>query len=340
MRFSRSCRRINSRINSKTSPSRISSSQRQKIALFSLTLSSGDRPYPTGRRIGGVWKVRKKLLARECDPRLYLRNPDKRGLGPLVALPLKVLLVDDYEPFRRFVRSMLETSADLQIVGEASDGLEAVQKAEELHPDVILLDIGLPTLNGLEVARRIHRFAPEIRIIFISQESSAEIAQEALSTGAYGYIFKAHTASNLFSALDAVSQGRRFIGSGLLGETPKPRSTILCIDTDADALQLRRMNLERSGYDVVTSPSCGEGLGIFSSGVADAVVLRCSVGIDCALAVAAAMRSLHRKVPLILYSPDTNVPEAKISLFDRIIPKYTSPHLLISTLRECLSVKN
>jgi CheY-like chemotaxis protein len=72
----------------------------------------------------------------------------------------RVLVVEDYEPFRRFVCSTLGTRPELQIVGEASDGLQAVQKAEELQPDLILLDIGLPTLNGIEAAHRISRLVP------------------------------------------------------------------------------------------------------------------------------------------------------------------------------------
>lgn len=93
----------------------------------------------------------------------------------MAASPVRVLVVDDYEPFRRFVCSMLEGTSELQIVGEALDGVEAVQKAEELRPDVILLDVGLPTLNGIEAARHIRRSAQESKILFVSQESSADI---------------------------------------------------------------------------------------------------------------------------------------------------------------------
>jgi len=83
----------------------------------------------------------------------------------------RILVVDDYEPFRRFICSTLGKRPELQIIGEASDGLEAVQKGEELQPNLILLDIGLPMLNGIEAARRIHKLSPSSKILFLSMES-------------------------------------------------------------------------------------------------------------------------------------------------------------------------
>jgi CheY-like chemotaxis protein len=128
-----------------------------------------------------------------------------------------VLVVDDYEPFRRFVCSTLGQRPDLQVIGEASDGLEAVQKAEELQPDLILLDLGLPTLNGIEAARQIRKLVPEAKIIFLTQESSDDVVQEALRLGALGYVVKAHAGSELLAAVQAVCQGRQFVSSGLGG---------------------------------------------------------------------------------------------------------------------------
>jgi DNA-binding NarL/FixJ family response regulator len=122
-------------------------------------------------------------------------------------------VVDDYEPFRRFVRSTLRKRPTLQIVGEASDGLEAVQKAEELKPDLILLDIGLPTLNGIEVAHRISTVAPESKVIFVTQESSPDVMQATFSLGAWGYVLKAKAASDLLEAVEAVLLGKRFVSS-------------------------------------------------------------------------------------------------------------------------------
>ena len=110
---------------------------------------------------------------------------------------------------------MLRKHPELQIIGEASDGLEAVQKTEEMQPDLILLDIGLPKLNGIEAARRIRNLSPKSKILVVSQESSAELVQAALSVGALGYVVKSHAGSDLLAAVKTVLQGRTFVGSGL-----------------------------------------------------------------------------------------------------------------------------
>ena len=133
------------------------------------------------------------------------------------ASTVRVLVVDDYEPFRRFVCSTLRKMQAMQVIGEASDGLEAVRKAEELKPDLIVLDIGLPSLNGIEVARRIRKLCPECKILFMSQEFSVDVAQAAFSLGAMGYVVKAHAGSELFAAMEAVCHGRRFVSKGISG---------------------------------------------------------------------------------------------------------------------------
>jgi DNA-binding NarL/FixJ family response regulator len=130
---------------------------------------------------------------------------------------VSVLVVEDFEPFRRFIALTLQKQPELQIICEVSDGLVAVQKAQELQPDLIVLDIGLPTLNGIEAGRRIREVSPESKILFLSQESAADAAQAALGLGGLGYVVKAHAGSELLPAVEAVLQGERFVSSGLSG---------------------------------------------------------------------------------------------------------------------------
>jgi DNA-binding NarL/FixJ family response regulator len=127
----------------------------------------------------------------------------------------KILVVEDFDRFREFVVSSLRQRAEFQLIYEASDGLEAVQRAEELQPDLILLDIGLPRLNGIEAGRRIRRVSPNSKILFVSQELSADVAQEALHLGGQGYLVKADAADELLPAVDAVLQGRQYLSRRL-----------------------------------------------------------------------------------------------------------------------------
>jgi DNA-binding NarL/FixJ family response regulator len=122
-------------------------------------------------------------------------------------------VVEDSESFRKFICSTLGKRPELQIVGEVIDGLEAVQRAEQLQPDLIVLDIGLPSLNGIEAARRIRKVCPESKILFLSQEFSPDVMQEALNLGALGYVIKARAGTELLAAVDAVRQGRKFVSS-------------------------------------------------------------------------------------------------------------------------------
>lgn len=116
--------------------------------------------------------------------------------------PIRVLVVDDHEPWRRYFSTTLRKEQGLQLIGEVSDGLEAVQQAQDLHPDLILLDIGLPTLNGIEAARRTRKVSPASKILFVSENRSAGIAEETLSTGPGGYVVKSD-AGELLPALKA-----------------------------------------------------------------------------------------------------------------------------------------
>lgn len=126
-----------------------------------------------------------------------------------------MLVVDDYKPFRTVICSILQRRNDLQIVGEASDGWEAVQKAKALQPDLVLLDIALPILSGIQVARRLRDLVPHAKILFVSVESSSDVVTGALEMGGSGYVYKLHVGSELLPAIQTVLEGKRFVSSGL-----------------------------------------------------------------------------------------------------------------------------
>jgi DNA-binding NarL/FixJ family response regulator len=135
-----------------------------------------------------------------------------------VGASVRILVVDDHEPFRRFVCETLQQEQSLLVIGEVQDGLDAVRQAEALQPDLILLDIGLPKLNGLEVARQISEIAPNAKIIFLTQESSTDVVHEAFDIGAWGYVIKVQAGQELLMALEAVIRGKKFVSSGLDGQ--------------------------------------------------------------------------------------------------------------------------
>ena len=130
---------------------------------------------------------------------------------------IRVLVVDDYKPWQTFVVSLLGQDPCLTIIGEASDGLEAVLMAEQLQPDLILLDLGLPSLTGLEAARRIREVSPSSKILFVSENRSRTIAEQTLTEGAEGYVVKSAAGSELLPAINAVLQGKRFASASLAG---------------------------------------------------------------------------------------------------------------------------
>jgi len=127
---------------------------------------------------------------------------------------LTVLVVEDFEEFRLSLCLTIREKTQCQIIGEASDGLEAVRKAEELQPDLILLDLGLPTLNGFDVARRISKRSPNCKILFVSQHSDPEMVEAALRLGGRGYLLKSDAAELSF-AIKTIFQGQQFLSSKL-----------------------------------------------------------------------------------------------------------------------------
>lgn len=133
-------------------------------------------------------------------------------------MALRVLVVEDFEPWRRFISSVLQPQPDVQVLLEVSDGLEAVYQAEVLRPDIILLDIGLPRLNGIKVASRIRDISPDSKILFLTEESSPEVAQAALEAGGSGYVVKSDAGRELLAAVKAMGDGNRYVSSRLTGQ--------------------------------------------------------------------------------------------------------------------------
>lgn len=131
---------------------------------------------------------------------------------------IRILVVEDFKPWCRFISAVIEQEPQLQLIGEVSNGLEAVQKAKELKPDLILLDIGLPKLNGIAAARQIRTFSPKCKILFVSQESSAAVVREALEIGA-GFVVKTDANEEILSAVKMVMSGEQFLSSTAKGHT-------------------------------------------------------------------------------------------------------------------------
>ena len=120
------------------------------------------------------------------------------------------MIVDDFEQWRRSMYSILAEDADLEVVGESGDGLDAVQKSGELLPDLVLLDIELPKMNGLDAARQIRRVSPRTKILFLSSYHSIEVMREALKIGA-GFVVKADAARDLLSIVRAIVRNEPFV---------------------------------------------------------------------------------------------------------------------------------
>jgi DNA-binding NarL/FixJ family response regulator len=125
-------------------------------------------------------------------------------------MTIRILVVDDHPIVRQGLKTLLEGHSGWEVIGEASDGAEAVEKARNLSPDVMVLDVTMPRMNGLEACRLIRRHSPDMEILFVTQHDSPQMMREALEAGARGYVVKSNAARDLLAAVEAVSQHRVF----------------------------------------------------------------------------------------------------------------------------------
>jgi DNA-binding NarL/FixJ family response regulator len=130
---------------------------------------------------------------------------------------IRILIADDFKDWRRQVLLLFQARPAWRVIAEASDGREAIQKAEELKPDLIVLDVGLPNLNGIEAAQQIRQLSPSSKIVFLSQNNDLDVVRAALGTGAQGYIYKMDVQRDFWPAIEGVLRGKQFVSSSLKG---------------------------------------------------------------------------------------------------------------------------
>jgi DNA-binding NarL/FixJ family response regulator len=129
-------------------------------------------------------------------------------------MTVRILVVDDHPVVRHGLRTLLGENPDWQIIDEAGDGMEAVEKADQLKPDVVVLDVSMPRMNGLEACRLIRKTVPQSEILIVTQHDSPQMMREALGAGARGYVVKSNVARDLLEAVEAVSQHKGYTAPG------------------------------------------------------------------------------------------------------------------------------
>ena len=165
-------------------------------------------PRTTTESISRATLLRQHLVQRRSSGNLAWDFTQEETIGTQSFV--RILVVDDFAEWRHYVVEKLRQDRRLEVVGVAADGLEAVLKAKELQPDLVLLDIGLPKLDGIEAARQIRKVAPDSKVIFLTQENDPDLARVALTVGARGYVVKSDASSDLLPAVETVMLGKRF----------------------------------------------------------------------------------------------------------------------------------
>lgn len=160
---------------------------------------------------------------------------------------LRILLVDDHELVRRGLRGLLNSGRRWRVVGEAADGFEAIEKARKLKPDIVVLDVDMPRLNGMEATPRIKEVVPEAKIVILTLHESSEMVRRALEVGAHGVVLKSDLAERLVTALKEISHPKLFL-------TPKVSDIVtqefLCRETDKKSAPLQKKPTAREA-DVI-----------------------------------------------------------------------------------------
>lgn len=207
--------------------------------------------------------------------------------------PVRILIADDHGVMRRGLRLQLEQCAGFEVVGEASDGRQAVQLAEELQPDIVLMDIGMPNLNGIEATAQIGKRLPAIKVIILSMHSDEEFLLRALTAGAKGFLLKESGDTDLERAVRAVAQGKSFF-------SPAIQQTLM----EDYVSQLRQRGLQDS-YDLLTDRE-REVLQMLAEGKSNkevATVLDCSVNTVATHRMHLMQKlDLHSSADIVLYA--------------------------------------
>ncbi len=126
-------------------------------------------------------------------------------------MTVRILVVDDHAVVRHGIKTLLGSYPGWEVIGEAVDGIEAVEKANQLKPDIVVLDVTMPRMDGLEACRRIRKSVPETEVLIVTQHDSPQMMREAVSAGAQGYVVKSNVARDLLAAIEAVSLHKPFI---------------------------------------------------------------------------------------------------------------------------------